>query len=347
MTNQTSPTQSSTFSDKHETRILIVNPMPPHYNANQRVEDRIHEYLHANPCQRTIKTDVLRVDVSVPKVLDHEAPTATYNVDKAQYKTVTNALKSGYYHGVHVLGAACDHVAFNNTHNRHLIIDIFDLAIEAKAGLFTICNGSFEYLNHKHQVVKGVNELPSSPTSGSVNPETLKIIGHFQNQVSDRPSSNKTAQAFKDALKKATILPTGRVGYMQDLGIQRLAKEGVLEILATSPDMAGRPDAQISALYDFAHNAICVAPHPEYDRDNLKNEAERDHGRKQGRTKTPALADIPNLYVERGANGKAPWYDAGVALYASWVETINHAQQITESANSHAPLAPVKNRALI
>ncbi len=318
-----------TSSQTTDTRILIVNPMPSDNDANAKCETRVGKYFRADTNARHITIDTVRLNVDVPKACDDEAPFATYSKENPEvYDDAINRLAEGAYHGVHILGASCDHVSFDNTHSRHLITDIFDHAIESETGIFTICNGSFEYLNYIHGVTKGVNIDPIISDVNSVNPQLLKIIGHFENAVTEGVANHQVVESFRQALRRTNILPTGRVGYMHDEGMIDLSKRGVLDILSTSPNMDGRTDAQISAVYDFKNKALCMAPHIEYGPNALKSEAERDHATPQGRTRTPALNDIPHLDVLKDGCGNAPWFEAGVALYAAWVEAINPAQNL-------------------
>lgn len=297
------------------TNVLIVDPMPATNDANSICEARMAEYLASHPAGRDVQLDILRIDVDVTKVPLYATPHARFSADEDHYKQVRAKLQQGGYHGVQILGASVDHVPFNNIAGRHLITDIIDDARAAESALFTICNGSFEYLNHVHGVQKGVNALPGQSVTHP-NPRLKKIIGHFQNAVAEGVDDS-----LASALARAPMLPTGRVGFMQDDAINALVEQGKLIILATSPDMSARTDAQIAFLYDPVNHAHCLAPHIEYGPRAITSEAQRDWRTPQGNTVTPEADEIPNWNL--GDVKEAPWADAGRAMFAAWVDAIN------------------------
>lgn len=306
------------------TRLLVVNPMPEARDAHEITENMVLRHLASHADERDVAVDVIRVRVDVPDVDVDEAPRAQYSVDPDAYARVKDLLDGGNYHGVQLLGASSDHVPFENVHDRHLVTDIIDAAIDTDTSLLTVCNGSFEYLNHVHGIEKQVNKAEGAD---GVNPKLEKIIGHFQNQVEPQGIADSAdVKNLKDALSLAPVMPTGRVGYMEDRGIQTLVESGDLQVLARSVDMDSRPDAQIAAVFDAARNAVCVAPHfLDYGPRAIISEAERDHATPQGNTVTPPIEDIPNLYLHGydTDGGTAPWHEAADKFYQVWVDAIN------------------------
>lgn len=208
----------------------------------------------------------------------------------SSYHTL-DEIRNNYYDGMIVTGAPLENIDFHDVDYWQELKEIFLWADEHARSKIYICWAAQAALYHKF----GIEKYPLEKKLSGIYPHKLSKIGE----------KSKLFQSFDQVF----MAPHSRYTYTK---LEDVKKVKDLEVLSYS-DQAG-----LYIAYEEKTKSLFITGHPEYDKDSLSKEYERD-------LKKGINPQIPFNYYEDNDPSKKPlftWKAHASLLYLNWLSSL-------------------------
>ena len=234
---------------------------------------------------RKLSNTPLQIEVDLMRTRSHEAKHVSPEHLETFYRTF-DEVRDRHYDGLIITGAPVEKLAFEDVDYWDELVEIMDWSTTNVHSTLHICWGAQAGLYHHYGIAK--HELPA------------KLSGVYEHRLV-KPSS-PLVRGFDD---RFWAVHSRYTGVDEDAVRENLE----LEVIATSPA------AGLYIVKSVDSRRFFVFGHPEYDRDTLRREYERDAA-------AGIDPDVPVNYFEGNDPAKEPlclWRSQAQLLYTNWL----------------------------
>ena len=234
---------------------------------------------------RKLSNTPLQIEVDLMRTRSHEAKHVSPEHLETFYRTF-DEVRDRHYDGLIITGAPVEKLAFEDVDYWDELVEIMDWSTTNVHSTLHICWGAQAGLYHHYGIAK--HELPA------------KLSGVYEHRLV-KPSS-PLVRGFDDRFWAVHSRYTG-------VDEDAVRENPELEVIATSPA------AGLYIVKSVDSRRFFVFGHPEYDRDTLRREYERDAA-------AGIDPDVPVNYFEDNDPAKEPlclWRSQAQLLYTNWL----------------------------